>query len=411
MTLSGYANIILGIFLMARTLERARLAPQYFTRKRKMPFHKILQYLLRGSKCATQAALNEFFLHMGESIHMTQQALSKARSHFDHSPFQEAFNATVNAEYCLEKDSLLKRMGGYKLFAIDGSIIALPNLPKLRETFGEIKSSASARASIALNVLNDRIVDAEFVPLSIDERTLAIEHIVSLIGKIVMQDSIFIMDRGYASMELIRDIMHTKAHFIMRVRNKFSKLVDSTPIGDSVIDLSSDIHIRVIKFHLPSGEIEVLITDVFDLPESMFQELYFLRWPVEVKYDVVKNKLELPNFTGHSPNIIYQDFWISMLLANVAAVAKSEADQKIKSERAGKENKYEYQMNVNNAIASLRNRFAEAVFTSDPILRTKRISLIIQEVSASVVPVRPKRKVPRKKARKVKFHHNKKSNV
>ena len=411
MTLLGYANIIMGIFLMERTLERAQLAPQYFTRKRKMSFHRILQFLLRGSKCATQAALNEFFLHMGDAIHMTQQALSKARSHFDHSPFQEAFHATVNAEYCLEKDSLLKRKCGYKLIAIDGSIIALPNLPKLKKIFGEIKSSASARASIALDVLNDRIVDAELVPLSIDERMLAIEHIMNLIGKIVMQDTIFIMDRGYASVELIRDIFRARTHFIMRVRNKFSKLVDSAPMGDSIIDLSSDIHIRVIKFHLPSGEIEVLITDVFDLPESMFQELYFLRWPVEVKYDVVKNKLELPNFTGHSPNIIYQDFWISMLLANVAAVAKSEADQKIKSVRAEKENKYDYQMNVNNAIASLRNRFAEAVFTSNPVLRAKRISSIIQEVSASVVPIRTDRNVPRKKARKVKFHHNKKSNV
>ena len=411
MILLDYANIIAEVFAMEKTLEKARFAPQYFTRKRKMPFHKLLQYLLHGNKCASQAALNEFFLHMGELIHMTQQALSKARSHFDHSPFQEAFNATVNAEYCLENDSLLKRIGGYKLMAIDGSIIPLPNLPKLRDLFGEIKFSVSARASIALDVLNDRIVDAELVPLSIDERTLAIEHIMNLTGKIVMQDTIFIMDRGYASLELIRDILGTKSHFIMRVRNKFSKLVDSASMGDSIIDLSSDIHIRVIKFRLSSGEIEALITDVFDLPESMFQKLYFLRWPVEVKYDVVKNKLELPNFTGHSPNIIYQDFWISMLLANVAAVAKSEADQKIKSARAEKENKYDYQMNVNNAIASLRNRFAEAVFMQDPVLRAKRISLIIQEVSASVVPIRTDRKVPRKKARKVKYHHNKKSNV
>ncbi len=42
---------------------------------------------------------------------------------------------------------------------------------------------------------------------------------------------------------------------------------------------------------LPSGEIETLITNFFDLNESDFKALYFKRWSVEVKYDIVKNKL------------------------------------------------------------------------------------------------------------------------
>ena len=124
------------------------------------------------------------------------------------------------------------------------------------------------------------------------------------------------------------------------------------------------------------------------MEESLFQELYFLRWGVEEKYDVVKNKLELPNFTGRSANILYQDFWISMLPANVASVAKAEADGKVQEKREGKENKYQYQTNVNNAIASLRNRFADAVFCPDPALRAARVDAIIQEIAASVVPIR-----------------------
>ena len=64
--------------------------------------------------------------------------------------------------------------------------------------------------------------------------------------------------------------------------------------------------------------------------------LYFKRWPVEVKFDIVKNKLEMPCFGGFTENIIMQDFWISMYLANVAAIAKYEADPKIKEQRAEK---------------------------------------------------------------------------
>ena len=100
---------------------------------------------------------------------------------------------------------------------------------------------------------------------------------------------------------------------------------------------------------------------------------------------------------------------MSMLLANVASVAKAEADGKVQAKHAGKAN--QYQTNVNNAIASLRNRFADTVFCPDPSLRAKRVDAIIHEIAASVVPKRPDRNVPREKARKAKYHHNKKSNV
>ena len=410
MTLLECAEKIRAIFSNPRTMEEARTEARHFTRNRKMPFARLLEYLLHGSKGATQSVLNEFFQGLEEGIHMTQQALSKARTHFDHSPFLKAFYEVVNAEYNLDNDSNLPRRYGYKFLAVDGSVIPLPNLPELKQLFGDVKGSPSARADIALDVLNDRIVEAEFGPLSGDERSMAKEHIRKLKGRIRMEDTVFLFDRGYPSKELIEAILQANAHFIMRVRRKFNLDVDAAPMGSGVVILDG-IRVRVVKFILPSGQTETLITDLFDMEESAFQELYFLRWSVEEKYDVVKNKLELPNFTGRSVNVLYQDFWISMLLANVASVAKAEADGKVQKKRVGKTNKYQYQTNVNNAIASLRNRFADAVFCPDPSLRATRVDAIIHEIAASVVPERPERNVSRKKARKAKYHHNKKSNV
>jgi len=410
MTLLECAEKIRAIFSNPRTMEEARTEGRHFTRSRKMPFARLLEYLLHGSKGATQSVLNEFFQGLEEGIHMTQQALSKARTHFDHSPFLKAFYEVVNAEYNLDNDSNLPRRYGYKFLAVDGSVIPLPNLPGLKQLFGDVKGSPSARADIALDVLNDRIVEAEFGPLSGDERSMAKEHIRKLKDRIRMEDTVFLFDRGYPSKELIEAILQANAHFIMRVRRKFNLDVDAAPMGSSVIILDG-IRVRVVKFILPSSQTETLITDLFDMEESVFQELYFLRWSVEEKYDVVKNKLELPNFTGRTANVLYQDFWISMLLANVASVAKAEADGKVQTKRAGKANQYQYQTNVNNAIASLRNRFANAVFCPDPSLRASRVDAIIREIAASVVPKRPDRNVPRKKARKAKYHHNKKSNV
>ncbi len=410
MTLLECAEKIRAIFSNPRTMEEARTEGRHFTRSRKMPFARLLEYLLHGSKGATQSVLNEFFQGLEEGIHMTQQALSKARTHFDHSPFLKAFYEVVNAEYNLDNDSNLPRRYGYKFLAVDGSVIPLPNLPGLKQLFGDVKGSPSARADIALDVLNDRIVEAEFGPLSGDERSMAKEHIRKLKDRIRMEDTVFLFDRGYPSKELIEAILQANARFIMRVRRKFNLDVDAAPMGSGVAILDG-IRVRAVKFILPSSQTETLIADLFDMEESVFQELYFLRWSVEEKYDVVKNKLELPNFTGRTVNVLYQDFWISMLLANVASVAKAEADGKVQTKRAGKANQYQYQTNVNNAIASLRNRFANAVFCPDPSLRASRVDAIIREIAASVVPKRPDRNVPRKKARKAKYHHNKKSNV
>ena len=409
------AKLIDVVFHSLEVLNKARFYSEYFTRKRKMPFYELLRFMLSGRKSATQAALDEYFKLAGDEIHMSQQAYSKARNHFDHSPFRKAFYVTRDADYA--DNSSLGKFLGYKIFAVDGSLIPLPNIPALREEFGAVGAGATsptARASIAYDIINDQIVDADITPLSTDERTLALQHLDALKGVIQMEDSLFIYDRGYASETLIRKIAGTEigAHFLMRVRRKFNLDADAAPMGSSLVKLADDLQVRVVKFILPSGETETLITNLFDLDEGLVQELYFKRWPVEIKYDIVKNKLELPNFTGWSSNVIRQDFWISMLLANVAATAKAEADVKIKEERAGKDNKYEYQTNVNTIIASLRSRFADAVFDEDPDRRKHKVDRIINEVAKSAVPIRPNRNVSRvKSSRKVKYHHNKKSNI
>ncbi|MCM1062354.1 MAG: transposase [Eubacterium sp.] len=185
---------------------------------------------------------------------------------------------------------------------------------------GSKASSPTARMSIAYDVLNDFIIDAAFAPLSVSERSHAQNHIETVENLINLKDAIFIMDRGYASEELIK-LMSEKTYYLFRIRSKFNKKIDKLLIGSHTIVLYKNVTARVVKSELPSGEIETLLTNLFDLDETEFKELYFKRWRIEVKYDVVKNKLEMPCFSGFSENVIMQDFWISMYLANMAAIA------------------------------------------------------------------------------------------
>lgn len=378
-----------------------------------MPFEKLLKYLLSMHKTSTQSALHNFFESKG--ITMSQQALSKARSKFDHTPFLKLFTAIRDAFYEKERLDHLRKYHGKFILAIDGSATSLPNLPSLREKFGGTGAKASsptARMSIAYDVLNDFIMDAAFSPLTVSERTHAENHLEAIENLIDLKKAIFIMDRGYASEEIIT-LLHQKTYYLFRLRYKFNTEIDALPLGSHEITMYDGLKVRIVKFTLPSGEIETLLTNLFDLAESEFMELYFKRWRIEVKYDVVKNKLELPCFGGFSENVIMQDFWITMYLANMAAIAKNEADIKIREDREGKDNKYGYQANVNTLIGSLRDKLAEAVFSRNPSHRQKKLDRIMLEIQKSVVPIRPDDgSTPRyENPRNANFHHNKRSNL
>lgn len=395
------------------TLNEARLKESYFIRKRKLPFEALLKFILSMHKTSTQSALNNFFESKGTT--MSQQALSKARSKFNHTPFLKLFTAVRDACYSNEYIGGLYRLHDKFIIAIDGSETPLPNLPSLLEKYGGTgvkASSPTARMSIAYDVLNDFIMDADFSPLSVSERAQAEEHIKAIEKIIDLKEAVFIMDRGYASKELIT-LLSAKSNFLFRLRTKFNKGIDALPLGSHTITLYDNVLLRIVKLTLPSGETETLLTNIFDIDEAEFKELYFRRWRVEVKYDVVKNKLEMPCFGGFSENVILQDFWSSMYLANIVSIAKNEADELIKADRKEMNNKYEYQANVNTLIGSLRDKLADAVFSRNPDQRVKKLNRIIQEIQCSVVPIRPDvgNTIRCDNPRMVNFHHNKRHNL
>ena len=411
LSLSECTSISEKIFSDPDTLDASRFRPEYFTRTRNFPFKSVLKYLISLRKGSAQNTLNDFFDVEGKKA-VSQQALSKARSKFSELPFKKVFKTIVKASYDDAHISGLKRFHGKFLIAIDGSLLTLPNIPELGRIFGNMGNSPKARISIGCDILNDLVMDADIDEISFGEGIQARFHIVE-IGKIIdLKEAIFIFDRGYPSRDLINDLYH-KSHFLMRLKNKFNKEIDALGLGSHIITpYDRNQPIRVVKINLDSDEIETLITNLFDLDEADFKDLYFKRWSVETKYDIVKNKLELPNFTGFSPNVIYQDFWISMYMLNVAAIAKYESDMLIKEERLHKSNKYQYQTNVNNLIGTLRSKFANAVFFATEEERNKIIQDIIQKIKRAVVPIdRDRSKVRRGKIRTAKFHHNRKSNL
>jgi hypothetical protein len=136
-----------------------------------------------------------------------------------------------------------------------------------------------------------------------------------------------------------------------------------------------------------------------------------MRWPVETKYGIVKNKLALENFSGYTKNTILQDYWAAMTLSNLCAIARNEMNEQVKEERKGIKTKYEYVPNVNQVIGSVKDVLIAACVTSSEKEKEALMERLKEEITHALVPVRPGRSNPRPdNPRNSKFHHNQKLN-
>jgi len=141
----------------------------------------------------------------------------------------------------------------------------------------------------------------------------------------------------------------------MRVQRSFNKEIDENPDNDFCFVWNykkSKLNIRVVRVVLDTGEIETLITN---LPEEEFEtacfnDLYFMRWSIEGKYNSLKNKLLAEHFSGKTRLAIEQDFYATICTANLITLTKGAADEQICQENARKSLKYEYQANEKLAI-------------------------------------------------------------
>lgn len=429
-------DVICNTLLDPKILERSRIRKGAFTRNcKKLPYWTFMELMFKNVKKTISASLDEFFtsarLRLGGSISSTitcsQQAFSKARTGISHAIFQECFERVLDVLCSPDSHEFHHRfMGvwGVQFIAIDGSKIPLPNRKELLEKYGSIgrgNSSPTAIASVAYDVLNARIIDAQIDLMSVDERTLAIRHLDNIANKsrANLLYTMFVFDRGYASKNLIshiEDTLHTR--YLFRLRSKFNVEIDQlpAPAGDEICDYTIDYYgrkARVLKFRLSSGIIETLLTNDFSLDKTQFQYAYFTRWPVEENYKLLKEKVGLIDFRGRSENSILQEFWLSVLLANVALLIKTETDGIINATKnKEKTNKYKFQTNMNELVGHLSRHIDEymEIYIAGGSVREKYeiIRNIFQFGIAHTVIDKKGREEsnPRNEPRKTKFHYN-----
>lgn len=239
--------------------------------------------------------------------------------------FQHLSDVITDNFYTSDNDGL-RLWNGFRILAVDGSRITLPNTAELRKCFGAAKNQleveiVQAMASVLYDVLNKLTLDAVLDNLGKGEQELGLRH-----AHRWQKNDLIIYERGYPSYDFMSEHIAKETDYMIRVKTThgFSGVTSFVGSGKRFMivelcpkqnksfhgksyDKNSRLKIRVVRVDLPCGEVEVLMSTFLDskkYPSKMFKNLYFLRWGVETFYNELKNKLKVEHFTGYSENTI-----------------------------------------------------------------------------------------------------------
>jgi hypothetical protein len=414
--------------------EKSRLKPYYFTRNRKLPFKSLITMMLNMMRRTLQLEIDEFMESMQvneNKISYTKQSLSEARQKLSPDAFKILNDRLVSDFY---SDDDYRKYKGYRLLSLDASILEIPNNLETKNEYGYAKNGygceiARAMSSNLYDIENNIIVSSKIDKYKSCERTLAKENIETLLsyGHNHIKNLI-LFDRGYPSLDFILYLLEKDISFLMRAYQPSLSEINNAGIDEEIIikidqsrhkklkenginiDVGKSFKIRVIRVKLQTGEEEILITNLFSdiLSSEEAKELYFRRWGIETKFDDLKNKLEIENFSGEKPLIIEQDYYASVFISNIAGLIRLNAEEERKSDISTKHLKYEYKINNNILIGKLKNKLMWLLLEENDTRRELMYNDFLQEVQRNVVPIRKNRQFNRNKSlRSNKFPKNK----
>jgi hypothetical protein len=253
-----------------------------------------------------------------EGTVVTEEAFAQARQRM---PLEFWVNLIIVLGELFERQHGEKlTFRGFRLLAMDGSILDLPNWPKLREHFGTSKNQRSGhKVQGRMVMLQFPLVRVpyryELTPLKIGEVTTARRLAVHL-----RKDDLVLLDAGFWSYALLWDIQHRGAYFAIRLKGdiKLNRVRRLGPQDQRMQWTPNDsrrrwkkegwppsIDLRVITYQVPGFRAQKLVTNVLS-PHRIPREdwvrltteceekgkftpgLYHRRWEIETTYRELK---------------------------------------------------------------------------------------------------------------------------
>lgn len=227
---------------------------------------------------------------------------------------------------------------GRRVFAVDGSKFNLGRSSELDRHFGRPTSGHFPQAAVSalVNVTSGLPCDVAVAPYGSCERKLLSQHLDALEA-----GDVLVLDRGYPSQDLFREMLARDLDFLVRVpeTNSFKAIEVFRQSGGNdyrVLIAPRDgarraepIELRAVKLTAPNGQTSIYLTTLrrSKFSRAAIAELYRMRWQAEELYRTQKaeyfdqRQFHARTVQGVTQEILAQEIYLVIARFLMAAAA------------------------------------------------------------------------------------------
>lgn len=393
-----------------------------FTRKKKLPFETVMQLLI---SMGGNSLYKELLESQGYDVNTaTSSAFVQQRNKILPSAMAYLFQEFTQSY------TDLKNYRGYRLLAIDGSDLHFATDPADTDTYFQSQPEARGYNLLHLNatydLCNRLYVDAIVQPRRLSNERKALGDMVD--RSCIEGKTIVIADRGYESYNNFAHIERKGWSYVIRVKDLASsgilsglRLPDSGSFDQEVhlvltkkqtkeikahpemykfipskstfdfLDLKEHLYypisFRVVRFVLPDGAYETVITNLSDadFPPDELRSIYNMRWGIETSFRALKYTVGLTHFHAKRRESVIQEIFARMIMYNFAEMMTSHV---VISQKA---KQYHYQVNFTVAVHVCRHFLRSR--DDDP---PPDVEALIRKNVLPIRPIRPGQQNTRK---------------
>ncbi len=377
-----------------------------FTRKRKFTLRDLIYFLLSKGNSSSGKELLDYFKYDSETI--TVSALSQQRDKLSFRALKFIFDKFISSFKNLEK------YHGYRLLAVDGSVVSLPYNPNDFETYksqSNTKGSNELHLNALFDVINKVYLDSVIQTLhEKHERKAAIQ----MVNKSPLNKVIYLFDRGYEGYNLMEHIENKGFKYLIRVKEPGSgngilkklnlekgkeynlnvsiklsyrqtKELKKDPnfryLGTSstfdFLDKDSEktyiMNFRVIGIEVEKDTFQYFVTnlDYDKFGKKDIGEMYHLRWGIETAFRELKHVLGLTTFHSKKVDFIKQEVYAKLIMYNYCELITKN------TVITHKPRKHAYQANFTMAIHICKRYFITRFDGSPPDIEALLLKYIL----------------------------------
>lgn len=385
-----------------------------FTRDRLLTFETVIKNII----CMESGSLKDELLKLNNySLSTpTASAFVQARSKIKHDAFISIFNIFN------QKSQNIKTCKGYRLLAIDGSVLPIDNsIPDKDTTMLKFNQSNKTYSAFHINASYD-LLEYTYDDILIQGQAKMDENgaFCKLVDRYKGNKAIFICDRCYESINGFEHVAHSGNKYLIRVKDIHSKTSVTKSFGpfpdeefdtdvsrfltrrytnyiknhpetykympqnqrfdyfDEDTNIPYEFHTRIVRFKITDNTYECIMTNLSrdDFSIEDIKELYHKRWGIETSFRELKYAIGLNALHSKKRELIKQEIYARVILYNFS----QRVIQNIKLKKHKR--KYVYQVNFTRAFHILRE-----------FLRKKSGKPLNPEmlIANEILPIRPNR--------------------